>query len=121
MRIDALEAAERALFDRRGRGEVIPDHIYNQEMERLGREREGLIADREELARRVELSTSMLDRLRTQLARDAELSDDRWFALRAPYRNYVLRTFFPRGMAVLPRDPQLKPGEIAGRLSVRPT
>jgi hypothetical protein len=97
--ITRLRDEQRELFDRRKNGEVIPDHIYNEEMSRLGaqcRERERL---RDRAAAHSGMQKGAIEHLRDDLGGNP-LDEARWFELSPTRRNEFLRLFFPNGVAV---------------------
>lgn len=97
--ITRLRDEQRELFDRRKSGEVIPAHIYNEEMGRLEaqcREQERL---RDRAAAHSGMQKGAIEHLRDDLGGNP-LDEARWFELSPTRRNEFLRLFFPNGVAV---------------------
>jgi DNA invertase Pin-like site-specific DNA recombinase len=97
--IERLRDEQRALFNRRQDGEVIPDFLYNEEMAGLEAECSRHERDRERELGSGRLIEATLKRLATELESDP-LDPENWMKLPARRRNDFLRLMFPQGITV---------------------
>lgn len=116
-RIEEVKGGQRALFDRRKNGELIPDFIYDEEMAAFETEAKRLTAKRTKLLAGARLGSAALKRLRSEVEQGGPLASERWFDLPQARRNEFLRLLFPHGVAVTPAsDRQVS---ASARLRVR--
>jgi DNA invertase Pin-like site-specific DNA recombinase len=118
-RIAEAEQAQDTLFARRQNGEVLPERIYNREMQRNEQVIAAARAERERHLRQTVLSTRALAALRDELREQAELEPERWFAIAPARRNDYLRLAFPQGVLIYPRREGAPYGDMHGRVGPR--
>jgi hypothetical protein len=117
LEISRLRKEQRQLFDRRQNGEVIPDHIYNEEMNRLGDQCREHERARDKSNAQVGLQSGAIAHLERELD-DDPLEAERWLELSPERRNEFLRLFFPYGVTVM-KKPSGKNRKVDHRLRPR--
>jgi DNA invertase Pin-like site-specific DNA recombinase len=107
-----------ALRAQRLNGEVIPDRLYNAEMQQLVDEETSAISERDEHRRRTILEPAAVEVVRAQLGPDA-LAWGNWQTLRPARRREFLGEMFPYGVFVLAKPAGARGVAIDQRLAPR--